>query len=340
MRWEMLPASALMEGRGGMASWDRLNGQATRQVFMDANAISLALKHFGCGRESLLIGKRNEEICCMAVLVKSGLMRWTTFQPSQLPLGAFLLCPEASFENVIASLMQYLSPGVITLSFTQLDPLFVPRPSPRGAVRVSDHIETGWIDIDRDFEGYWRARSKNLRKSLRSQENRLLAANVKARMCSVRAPEEMPSAVARFGDLESAGWKGKAGTAVHAGNAQGRFYTDLMVAEALNGNAVVHEYWFDDRLAASNICLVRDKSLVVLKTAYNESLDHFSPAFLLRRDQIRLACDSGEFNRIEFYGRKRDWHTRWTEKFRTLYHVTAYRNAALRRAAGLVRMLG
>lgn len=33
----------------------------------------------------------------------------------------------------------------------------------------------------------------------------------------------------------------------------------------------------------------------------------------------------------EFYGRLMDWHTKWSDEIRTLYHVTAFRWAAAQR---------
>ena len=76
---------------------------------------------------------------------------------------------------------------------------------------------------------------------------------------------------------------------------------------------------------------MHDKTLVVLKTTYDEKYTQLSPAFLLRLAQTQSAYETGEVDRIEFYGRKRDWHTRWTEKFRTLYHASSYRGSWIRK---------
>lgn len=65
--------------------------------------------------------------------------------------------------------------------------------------------------------------------------------------------------------------------------------------------------------------------MIVLKTAYDEALDHVSPGMLMREDEFRQVFDERQVTRIEFYGRVLEWHTRWTDEIRTLYHVNYYR---------------
>lgn len=77
---------------------------------------------------------------------------------------------------------------------------------------------------------------------------------------------------------------------------------------------------------------------MILKTAYDESIRSYSPASLMREEVFRQLWDAGRIRRIEFYGRLMDWHTRWTEQSRTLYHVNWYRWPSLTRSVtGLVR---
>jgi hypothetical protein len=51
----------------------------------------------------------------------------------------------------------------------------------------------------------------------------------------------------------------------------------------------------------------------------------------MRQDAFREVFDDGRLRRIEFYGRMMEWHTRWTEHSRTLYHVNLYRWAIISR---------
>jgi hypothetical protein len=87
----------------------------------------------------------------------------------------------------------------------------------------------------------------------------------------------------------------------------------------------VYQYVFDDRVVAMNLCLLCRGTLVVLKTTYNEAVNAFSPAFLLREEELQEIYRQGQIKRLEYFGRLMNWHTKWTEKKRTLYHLTVYR---------------
>ena len=45
----------------------------------------------------------------------------------------------------------------------------------------------------------------------------------------------------------------------------------------------------------------------------------------LRAVEFEALFNEGRFKRIEFFGRVMEWHTRWTDKSRALFHLTAYR---------------
>jgi hypothetical protein len=141
-----------------------------------------------------------------------------------------------------------------------------------------------------------------------------------------------------YGRLESAGWKAGSGSAVDAANAQGRFYTQMLEAFARVGGARVYRYWFGDQLVAMDLCIHERDCIVILKTAYDESVPaNLSPALLMREEAVRGLFDDGRFARIEFYGRVMEWHTRWTDAVRTLYHLNLYRWPLLTRTHALLQ---
>ena len=80
--------------------------------------------------------------------------------------------------------------------------------------------------------------------------------------------------------------------------------------------------------------LLRRGVLVMLKTAYDEAMPKtLSPALLLHEAELQRMFADGEVRRVEFYGRVMDWHTRFTEHRRGLYHLTAYRWPAVKALA-------
>ncbi len=128
-----------------------------------------------------------------------------------------------------------------------------------------------------------------------------------------------------FGRLESAGWKGGEGSAVHPENAQGRFYRGFFERLSASGEATVYRYFFGDRLVASDLCVHRNGTLIVLKTAFDETEKTFSPSLLMKEQVFERLFGSGEVRCIEFYGKVMEWHRRWTDEMRTMYHVNYYR---------------
>ncbi|MBK7549760.1 MAG: GNAT family N-acetyltransferase [Rhodoferax sp.] len=127
------------------------------------------------------------------------------------------------------------------------------------------------------------------------------ADGVKLSMQALRDHSDMSPAVARYGELESAGWKAQSGTAIHLDNTQGRYYCELLELASLRGEAVVYQFLFDDRVVAMNLCLTRNGTLTVLKTTYDETIQSFSPAFLLRESELQEIFAAGQVKRVEYF---------------------------------------
>lgn len=333
LAWHKLPARSLAQDAQHRADWDRLNAARRDLPFMTSDAIVAALDVFGSGREMLAIGRAERRTVAMLVLAPQGRIGWQTFQPSQLPLGAWVAEPGVSPRAITHSLLRGPLGFCLVLSLNQVDPWLAPREEPSATSAVSDYIETGWVDVQGSFEDYWSARGKNLRQNMRKQRSKLSGDGIRLQTRVFTDPGDMAPAIERYGALESAGWKAARGTAIHLGNAQGRFYRELFETAARDGAAIVYECLFDDRTVAINLCLRRGETLVVLKTTYDESIQSFSPAFLLNQDAVEKVFGCGTIRRLEFYGRLMDWHTKWTHNKRVLYHFTAYRWPIVKRLA-------
>lgn len=334
--WETLPATAFREDPSLQREWNRLNALGGNLPFLDAKPVINAIDTFGGLRERLLIARQDGLIVAMLVVAPTGKLRWQTFQPSQIPLGTWVAEPAIDPRALSASLF---SNGDLKLAFsvTQIDPLFTPCGNDCAKTQASDYIETGWVDIAGDFEAYWNARGKNLRQNMRKQRNKMEAEAIVGRTRKITLPDDMAAAIQRYGMLEAAGWKAASGTAIHPDNAQGHFYFRLLKEAAAEGEAVVYEYLFNDRTVASNICLARGDTITILKTTYDESTHPYSPAFLLLQDILEQLHGEGRFKRLEFYGRMMEWHSRWTDNKRSLYHLTCYRWPLLKKLAAARR---
>jgi hypothetical protein len=325
IRWENLAASALQPNAKLSQDWDRLNAERGKLPFLMSDAMVSALTILGDGTERLLVGYANTTVVAMFLLTPQGKFQWRTFQPSQVPLGAWVARADLDLLSLACSLVRGPLGFCLALSVTQVDPLLASRTADTPDTQTLDYIDTGWIDIEGTFDDYWAARGKNLRQNMRKQRVKLAADGVKLTMQVLRDHADMAPAIARYGQLESAGWKAQSGTAIHPDNAQGRFYRELLEHASLRGEAAVYQYLFDDRVVAMNLCLLSQGTLVVLKTTYDESIKTLSPAFLLREEELQDIYRQGQIKRMEYFGKVMDWHTKLTDKKRTVYHLTAYR---------------
>jgi CelD/BcsL family acetyltransferase involved in cellulose biosynthesis len=339
LQWNNLGGTELERDKQLQSDWDRLNATRGNLPFMSAGAIALALRVFGSGSERLLVGRGSTEVEAMFLLKRAKAMQWETFQPSQLPLGAWVADARHDLHGLALELVRGQLGSSLGLSVTQIDPLVAERKPDTDRVRHSDYIDTGWVALDEfpDFDSYWAARGKNLRQNMRKQRNKLAAEGVALAMKVFREPGDMALAIKEYGDLESSGWKAASGTSIHPDNAQGRFYRALLEEAARQGEAAVYKYLFDDKVVAVNLCLQRGETLIVLKTTYDESIKQFSPAFLLRENELQEIYREGKVKRIEYFGRMMDWHTKLTDNKRTVYHLTVYRWPLLMRLAEMRR---
>ncbi|THC41688.1 GNAT family N-acetyltransferase [Massilia sp. Mn16-1_5] len=337
MSWTLRPAR---EFARHAEDWSRLHAALAPQQassLLAAAFVAPLVASFGRGDELLACLREEGRIRAMAIVHPSRRGAWSTFQPAQAPVGLWLQEEGLDTATAARSLLGTLPGFPLLLALTQMDPHLSPRPQDGPLTRTLDYIDTARVTLDGSFDDYWNARGKNLRGNLKKQRARLEREGVTTRMVVDRAPAAMAQAVSDYGRLETAGWKGSEGTAVSSENAQGRYYRAMLEGMAANGAASVYRYYFGEQLVAMDLCVEDGDSIVVLKTAYDESVpSNLSPTLLMREEATRKLFEAGRFTRLEFYGRVMEWHTRWTEEVRTMYHVNYYRWPGLARLHGLL----
>jgi CelD/BcsL family acetyltransferase involved in cellulose biosynthesis len=336
MPWSLFPARDFARFA---ADWDRLNAAGPAVPFLQSRFIAPLLAEFAQEAVRLAVHRDAPDCAAMAFVIRKSPLAWETWQPSQLPLGPWLMRPGADIATLTASLLRALPGFVLQFGVTQLDPMLVPRPPDAAGLTTFDYIDTGWIALDGSFDEYWEARGRNLRANMRKQRKKLQADDVATELATDTRADQMGSAIACYGMLESAGWKAALGTAIHPDNAQGRFYRAMLERFAEAGDARVYRYRLGERDVAVDLCIASGTTLVVLKTTYDETIRTLSPAFLLREDEMRTLFGEGRIRRVEFYGKLMDWHTHWTRDARTLYHLNRYRWPWLPAAGALWRRM-
>lgn len=328
MKWNIYPAADFTRMTGG---WDDLNVRGARSPLLSSQFLQSALLAFGTGREKLACLGDPAAPDCMAVVVERRRGVWETFQPSQAPIGFWLMRPGLELETVARTLVSALPGLPLVLGITQQDPELLARPAASAHFQTLDYIDTARIMVESDFEAFWEKRGKNLRQNMRKARNKLEKAGLTARLVCLADPAAVADAIEHYGRLESAGWKSRDGTAVNPDNDQGRFYRDLLETHCREGMGRIYQLMLNDTIAAMDICVQREDVIVILKTTYDEASADYSPAMLMHQELFQELFQSGEFKRIEFYGKVMEWHLRWTEDKRTMYHINCYRWGWLKR---------
>ena len=135
-------------------------------------------------------------------------------------------------------------------------------------------------------------------KDLRRRDRRLAEAGTVAHVCATEGPD-LAHLVATFLDLERAGWKGSAGTAMAC-----RPET-MALARALFGDpagpvrARADALTLDGRPIAISLALVGCGTATLLKTAYDEDLRSHAPGLLLEAEIVRACHETGFADRLD-----------------------------------------
>lgn len=332
--WQFHPASAFPEFAG---PWDALNARLHRShPLFDSRFVSALVRHFGTPEVVLAVypGPDGQPVN-MLLLQPAKTAAWTTFLPSQTQVAP-ILCGEPA---ALPALFGALPGSVLMLDFLCQDPeyTFVAAPSPRMA-RMK-HATTVNIDMSLGFEPYWQQRPKSFRQNIRTCRNRLEKQGHKAEVKVFSAPEGMRAALRRYGDIESASWKGQEGTAIHIDNMQGRFYADVLEAFATTGQAEVIEYLIDGKTTASRICLLNPVMLITLKTCFDDAYATFSPSELMLQDMLEKEYALRRIHFVEMYTNAKPSQFRWCTGQRDIDHLTMYRSEILPRALSLAKWL-
>jgi CelD/BcsL family acetyltransferase involved in cellulose biosynthesis len=322
MSWQRIPLDRSLGAY--CADWDALNARYYGgHPFLDSRFVESLLKYFGSGREQLFIHCSQGEIDGLLILRPRRFWIWQLFVPGQLQASPLLVpCTE-----MLAGLFKALPPTAWTIEFVNQDPGF----SPPGLLEeaadrlVLPHALTMNVALDGDFSTYWNGRSQNLVKNIRRYLNRATAELGAADLQVVIEPESMAGGVARFGELESSGWKRKAGTAVSIDNTQGHFYAELMSRFASSGQAQVLEYRLGERLIASRLVIGGGAMSIILKTTYDEAFSRFAPGRLLLHALLERAFNGKRQKVVEFYTNATQDQLAWATGQRVISHVTCFR---------------
>lgn len=323
------------------AIWDDLNARCTNNnPLLTASFSGSLVRYFGGDNIYMAVLRVNKKYAGVALLSRISKFRWEVFTPAQAPLGLVIIDERLVSYSVAAhSLLMSLPGHALRLDFLCIDPLHVSSDIDVQTMDSTQHVKTMSIRNTRSFSEYLAERPRSLRNNIRRNERRLSDEAKRLSIQYIYSVDGMDMAVEKHGQLEQAGWKGVAGTAITQGTAQGDFYAEIMRREAECGRAMVIQLYVDEKLAASRLIIMGGEIAVMLKTAYDESLSRFAVGRVLLKIAIERILDSSEIHWIEFYTNASVDQLQWATDSRFIEHRSIYRNSAVRTSRELCKKM-
>ncbi len=140
-----------------------------------------------------------------------------------------------------------------------------------------------------------------------------------------RRVEDAPELVAAGMQLELAGWKGRAGTAMAQDKTTMNFYIALARQLARHHCLVFWTLHLDDQLLAFQYGVEHQGCYALLKPVYNEDFSSYSPGQLLMAEVLRDAIGRG-LTCFDFLGDNMPWKQDWHPRLQAQEWLFVFRN--------------
>jgi CelD/BcsL family acetyltransferase involved in cellulose biosynthesis len=153
--------------------------------------------------------------------------------------------------------------------------------------QVQSH-QRALLHSDLDAERYWdtHVRAKK-RKEIRRLQKRLAeTGTVESRILA--DPDDLPDWSAEFLRLESAGWKGRHGTAIADSPRETAFFREALTAALAAGRLWFLRLDVDGKPVAMLVNFLHGAGSFSFKIAFDENMARFSPGVLIEIDNLRL----------------------------------------------------
>lgn len=137
-----------------------------------------------------------------------------------------------------------------------------------------------------------------------------------------------PTELARFYALESAGWKGRAGTAIACDDRTRQFYDLVAQASAARGKFLLFRMDCGTDTIAMRFCLTDDNTCYLIKPTYDERFRKYSPGHLLFAEVMQSAMARG-LHECDLLPPEAEWKSHWTKTARAQGHCYIFRRGGI-----------
>jgi hypothetical protein len=325
--WQIIPQSELQDQHWQI--WQSLNDRYfCSHPLLDIKFLRPLVDCFSESNLHMVIQKENGVDRAAALIEKAGYANWQVFSPSQLSIAPLIMDPisQPKFESHLNELAIALPGPVWIIAFLGLDPdvLDLQNYLDKKRYEKTTSSKTININVEGDFDSYWRSRRKKQRQNVNRHLKKMEQDGMTPSLKVIRDYAQIENAIISHGEMESAGWKGKEGTAIHKDNVQGKFYTRMLQNFAKSNGAYVCQLWVDDRAIASLLNICQEGMLVCLKTTYCESMARYSPGRLIDYFMLPVLFEDESIKIVEHYTNASRVDEKWATGSRKIYHLNYF----------------
>jgi CelD/BcsL family acetyltransferase involved in cellulose biosynthesis len=188
-----------------------------------------------------------------------------------------------------------------------------------------------YLDVTGDFSDYWQARSRNLRRGIRSRENRLRERG--GLKLEVSRPGDDPQPwLDRVFEVAAHSWKAVFGTSVADGERR-RFFIDVVTEMLPLGQAQVFMASLDGQDIAYDLTFIHRGTLYDLKIDYHQGFRELGPGMLLLKRMIEAGHKDPRVQTIDFVTDP-EWMRRWTDTASENLHLRVFNRTPAGRTIG------
>lgn len=321
--------TSIDEIRGAAPAWDRLWERSDVSLpTVRAETAALWLEHFAPrSTVRVLIVQRDGE--AVALLPLAGRRQRRLLPVADLPAnvwasnGELLLDPSVDPEPVLDLLAGGLAELPWPLVWLDRVPVeadrwqaFLAAVVRRGmAVDVRVRYRIGQVELQDGFAPYVAGRSKNLRRQLRKDSQRLAAEGpVRLTTCWQLAPEEVEPRLRQAFLIERGSWKHEQGTAVLDAPGLFEFYLRQARQMAAWGCLRLAFLQHGGEPIAFELGWTAKGVYHSFKVGYRQQYGRYSPGHLLRRELIRALCEQPGHALVDFQGPMSDALAQWATR--------------------------
>jgi hypothetical protein len=290
------------------------------------------IHHYADSRTIIATAFENDSIIAHLLLEQVSHAHWATFNPANAILGPAVFSKNCTNVNeILKTLLSQLPGHCLRVTLKKQDFTLHKWPDNNNEVKVIERNTTMSVNLNGTFEEYWLARNKKLRNNIKRYIKRLEQDGQNLSVEILSTFDEISNGVNEHGLLESKGWKGKRGTAIHPDSKDGAFYRDLFGAFTKHSTAYIYRLTLNQSIIASRMVVLYNDIMTSIKIAYDENLSKNAPGRVLLYFFLKDVFDKQQVKTIEFYTHANKDQVLWATDVKSMHHVTIYRNSLIRR---------